>query len=255
MSIAQQLIEISADLYQEESQLRLQQILTEKFENSEMKSLKVQELLHKISMNLTKSLLESKLYHMINSSKLAIETEGNFTIGKSVLDLNGDFIWFDKSTENIFQYNKDILSKSNLFSLMAPCSIRYLFSKYSQELLYKSRRIIISYIISNGVELTSRCTLVYYSPEPGVYKKGVFAETRKARHKVFNYCSLAVSPLLQYSDQNQLFTPIQITPSSFCNPELCSVDLENLRITPFLKGDSPYKKRKIDEYMFSEFKS
>ena len=228
--------------------MRLQHILTDKIHESEMSSPKAQELLYNISSSLTKSLLESKLYHLINSSKFQPNMEDNLSSGRAVLDLNGDFAWHDKATERLFQYPSHILLSSNIFSLMSPCSVRYLFSKYSQELLCKSSKIVISYVLSNGVELSSRCSLVNYNLTPGCYKRGVLLETRMCRHKVLSYNSLNISPLIEYRDNNLLFTPILISPTPFANNEICVIDLENLRITPFLKSDSPYKRRKIDEH-------
>ena len=248
MSLEDELFEISAKINTEESQLRLQQILTDKSYESEMFSPKAQELLHNISSSLTKSLLESKLYHLINSSKFQPNMDDNFSFGRAVLDLNGDFVWHDKATERLFQYPSHFLLNSNLFSLMSPCSVSYLFSKYSQELLCKSSKIVISYILSNGVELSSRCSLVNYNIAAGCYKRGVLLETRLCRHKVFSYNSLNISPLIEYCNNNLLFTPILISLTPFVNNEVCVVDLENLRITPFLKNDSPYKRRKIDEH-------
>ena len=92
MNIEDELNEISSKIYSEESQLRLQHILTEKIQTCEISSYKAHELLYNISTNLTKSLLESKLYHMINSVKTKAEIERENSIGKSILDLNGDFI-------------------------------------------------------------------------------------------------------------------------------------------------------------------
>ena len=136
---------------------------------------------------------------------------------------------------------------------MSPNSVRYLYSKYSQELLSKNNRIVISFILSNGVELCSRCSLIQYSPGPGYYRKGVLLETRPSRHKILNYNSLPITPIIEYSDNNMLFTPIQITPIFFFNSEICIVDLEHLQITPFLKTQSPYKRRKMEEFSISDF--
>ena len=253
MNIEEELSEISLKINSEDSQLRLQQLLNDKVNHNEISSSKAHELLQNISTNLTKSLLETKLYHMINLENVRQETKANNLLGKSILDLNGDFIWHDKFCEFFFQYSSNILLSSNIFSLMSSSSIRYLYSKYSQELLFNSQRVVISYILSNGVELSSRCTLVNFSPSPGYYKKGVLFETRHSRHKVLNYNSLSISPLNEYSDNNLVFTPIQFTPASFLNQETCVVDLESLRITPFLKSESPYKKRKIEDCTISEF--
>jgi hypothetical protein len=249
MNLEEELTEIASKINSEESQLRLQQILTENQENNQIISQKSHELLHHISKNLTKSLLESKLYHMISSSKIQAEAEGNY-LAKSVLDFNGDFVWHDKTSKKMFASLND--SPNNLFSLMSPFSVRYLYSKFTSEILSRSKKIVFSYVLANSVELTSRATLVSYSSTTGVFKKGVYLETRLARHKVLNSYNLCISPILQFSDTFPLFTPLQITPVSFFNPDACFIELENLRITPFLKNESPYKKRKLDEF-FPEY--
>ncbi|OMJ80970.1 hypothetical protein SteCoe_18679 [Stentor coeruleus] len=255
MSIEEELSYIQKSISTEAAQLRLQQILTDKILTGELQSIQAHELLQNISAQLTKSLLESKLYHMINTAKIQTELEGNFSISKSILNLNGNFVWHDKATEKFFQISENKLLGSSFFSLINANSLRYLYSKYTQEIFKKHKRVIISYILIDGNELTSRCTLVNYSPSQGIYKKGVFIETRYSRHKVMKWnSSLSVSPIMDYSDNNLLFTPLQITPSLFTqHHDVCVMDLENLRITPFLKADSPYKRRKIEECIISDF--
>lgn len=252
MNFEEELAEISTKIHVEESQLRLQHLLTEKTQQAELGTSRSQEILKNISASLTKSLLESKIYHLINTAKSQHLKEENLPFSKSVLDLNGDFIWHDKSAEKIFQFSSQTLMSSNIFSLMSPCSVRYLYSKYSQELLVKSK-IVMSYILSNGVELSSRCSLIRFSSSFGCYQRGVLLETRLSRHKVLNYNSLSISPLIEYSENNLLFTPIVITPTAFGNNEMCVIDLEHLRITPFLKNDSPCKRRKIGEGHIPDF--
>lgn len=253
MSLEENLKNLSNSIKTEESQLLLQQILTEEQNFSDLQTPKAHEILKEISSRLKKSLLESKIYHMINSEFSSMTSENNFSTNKSILDLKGNFIWSDKSFEKFFKVPFGDLKSVSLFSLISPNCLRSLCTKFSNELLGKSNKIVISYILTNGIELTSRCTKVVYSNEPGCYKYGVFVQTRFCKHKIqyFGH-GWMLSPM--YTNDNPLFTPLQITPSILNQSnELSLIDLENLKITPFLKAESPYKKRKVEEWFVSEF--
>lgn len=252
MSLKEDLKDISKSISTPESQLRLQKILTEDQNFESLSSLETHEILKEISSSLAKSLLESKLYHLINNETSFIE-EGSQAINRSILDLKGNFIWSDKTCERFFNLPLQELKNLSLFNMISPSSLRYLYSRYSSELLSRNRKIVISYSLTNGIELTSRCSRVIYSSSAGSYSVGVLLETRLCRHRIhFFGHSVALSPI--YGTDILLFTPIQITPGSMEHHQFSNtIELENLRITPFLKADSPYKKRKIDECFINEF--
>ena len=253
MNLEENLKILSTSITTEESQLLLQQILTEEHNYPDLHTPKAHEILKEISSKLTKSLLESKVYHMINSEFFHQASETNFSTNKSLLDLTGHFIWSDKSFENFFKVPFNDFKSVSLFSLITPNSLRSLSSKFSNELLSKNNRIVISYTLTNGTELTSRCTKVVYSNDAGSYRFGVFVQTRLCRHKIQSFGQgWMLSPM--YNSENLLFTPLQITPGILNQShEMSMLDLENLRITPFLKAESPYKKRKIEEWLITDF--
>lgn len=253
MNIEENLKILSKSITNEESQLLLQQILTEEYNYPDLQTPRAHEILKEISSKLTKSLLESKIYHMINSEFFHPDLENNFSANKSILDLKGNFIWSDKSFENFFKVSFSDFKSVSLFSLITPNCLRSICTKFSNELLSKSNRIVISYTLTNGTELTSRCTKVVYSNEAGNYHFGVFVQTRFCRHKIQNFGQgWMLSPM--YNNENLLFTPLQITPGILNQSnDLTMLDLENLRITPFLKAESPYKKRKIEEWLITDF--
>jgi hypothetical protein len=251
MNLKENLQDISKSVTSTDSQMRLQKILTDEQNYDSLQSPETQELLKEISGSLAKSLLESKLYHLINSESSLLED--GFIVNRSVLDLKGNFVWSEKNCEKLFKMSLNELKTNSLFGMMAPSSLRYLYSRFSSEILAKKNRVVISYSLTNGAELTSRCTRVVYSREPGNYLVGVMMETRFCRHRIHYFGhGVPLSPI--YGSDVLLFTPIQITPSSVQHHLLDNqVDLENLRITPFLKADSPYKKRKIEECFINEF--
>jgi hypothetical protein len=254
MSIEDELLEISKNIHTPDAQLKLQLLLSGDLQGKDL-SVSAQSILFSIKSALSKSLLESELYHKISAVKYQAESEGLGCIAKSVLDGQGRFIWNDRVAKRFFTIQGFNPLSRSLFSLMNAKSIRYLYSKFSNVLLGSNKQIVISYILNSGLELTSRCSSIVYTAAPGGYKRGVYLETRAAKHKVLGICSsLRVSPLFDMNDHSQLFTPIQISPASLMQyHEICFIDLENLRITPFLKTDSPQKKRKNEDLQVSYF--
>ncbi|OMJ93246.1 hypothetical protein SteCoe_3826 [Stentor coeruleus] len=189
MSIEEDLIKIHTSIHKKKSQLLLYQILTEEISSNHIQSSKTCEILQEISKYLSKSLLEFKLFHMIKPLTIPPVSKKACPISKSILSLDGHFIWYDDTIENIFKCPKKELPRRTIFSFMSKDSLKFLNSKYSKELLGKRKRIIMSYILIDGTELTSRCTIVKYSLFDGICTKGVYLETRKAQHKVMKWKS------------------------------------------------------------------
>lgn len=71
--------------------------------------------------------------------------------GYSILDTNGDFIWLDEKSENLFEVKKLKVYSSNLFQLMIPFSKNVLMSRFGNELfgsdLLKNQSLVFSQVI------------------------------------------------------------------------------------------------------------
>lgn len=255
MSIEEDLSKIHTSIHKKKSQLLLHQILTEEISSDHIQSAKAYEILQKISKYLSKSLLEFKLYHMIKPLTFPPVIKKNYPISKCMLSLDGTFVWYDETIENIFKCPKGELLQRSIFSFMSKDSLKFLHSKYSKELLRKRKRIIMSYILLDKTELTSRCTIVKYSLSNGNCIKGVYLETRKAQHKVMKWknkdqglgCEEIEKDLS--SRKCRIRTCPFFSLKSFC----CCDDERDERDGNHGGNDLIYKKRKIEKYEYREF--
>lgn len=71
--------------------------------------------------------------------------------GYAILDINGDFIWQDEKSENLFEIKKSKLYSTNLFELMIPFSKQILVGRFGPELFSKkdncAQSIVFSHVI------------------------------------------------------------------------------------------------------------
>jgi len=279
-ALESELKQILDTISSESSLLRLQTILSSKEYTSILYTLpNTKNLLNSISKILKNSLLPTSLYHLIQSTAAKIQCD-ILTGGKvrTLLDLSGNILWTEANSSKIFGIPNEVLNKSNIFKLMSKLSINHLFMQYGEFLLWPRRMRIISYMLTDtNIELTSRCTPVIYSKNPGEQELAVIMETRLCRHTLlrtrspafsftspFNKNDIRLSPFAPdfmvgvFSPQTPqvdglgVFSP----PTGVSSEDKGFEPLENVRITPFLdknESPAPYKKRKVDNIQVSEF--
>jgi hypothetical protein len=91
-----------------------------KFEEKNLEKIDEKEIEKNFNMNLDILLnLDSRAESYVNK---------NF--GYSLLDLNGDIIWYDKNSEKFFEFNQKQVDNKNFFKLMIPFSITQIFKKF-----------------------------------------------------------------------------------------------------------------------------
>ena len=278
-TIESDLKEILESISDENSLIKLQTILSSKELSSIIYSVPAtRELLNSISRQLKGSLLPTSLYHLIQSTAAKIQCE-LITGGRvrTLLDINGNILWTEMNSAKIFNIPNAILLKSNIFKIMSKMSVNHLYLKYGDFLLWPKRTRVITYMMNDSFTvLTSRCTPVIFSKNPGEQELAIIMETRQARHSLFmprtsplTFGSIykneyRMSPfgidfqIGVFSPQtpNLEFRSLYSPPTTIPSEDKGFEPLEDLRITPFLdKNESPgpYKKRKIENIQVSEF--
>lgn len=240
------LLSISSSLSSESSLLQLQELLTSPVASYEiLSSPPLRKVLLSICNSLKSSLLSSCLYSLTRS--FLSKAEGTILPSRkvrSVHDLTGNFLWAEKGTADLFDVPLHELYKTNLFSLISVKSRQQLALKHGEFILKQRGFTVISYSLNNkSLVLTSRCSLIMYSPAAGAVDTGILVESRVARHSKGHESKEYISPLL-----SPIFPSFEESP--VCAKRLPSP--EDFVISPFTEF-KPQKKKRFEDLEISEF--
>lgn len=225
-----QLTDILVHIDQDSYLLCLKQILSS---NENVETIKThlgsKELLETIQTALQKSMLPTNLYYLIKTQgELIHGNDCKKALSKAILDIRGNFVWFDKNGAELFEQPARALKKSNLFQLIDRRNLKYIYLKYGKYLLQDNKPKIITYGLKDSETiLSSRCSLITYNLKE-VNKSGFLLETRRARHSLLTQDVKIPLSHSEMNEMNSLQTPMMFyTDINAFSPSALSMSIDN----------------------------